>query len=73
MIFSEALKHMRKELNLSQEALAHEIMVSFATINKWENNKSKPIRIARERLLEFGKSKGVSKEIIKTFESELNR
>ena len=68
MTFAEALKNMRKELKLSQEALAHELKVSFATINKWENNKTKPIRLARERILEFGKSKGVSPEIIKAIE-----
>jgi putative transcriptional regulator len=64
MTFAEALKSMRKELNLSQEALAHELKVSFATINKWENNKTKPIRLARERILDFSKSKSISIEVI---------
>ena len=64
MTFAEALRNMRKELGLSQEALAHELRVSFATINKWENNKTKPIRLARERILEFGTAKSVSPEII---------
>ncbi len=64
MTFAEALKNMRKELNLTQEALAHELKVSFASVNKWENNKTKPIRLARERILEFSKTKAVSAEII---------
>ena len=73
MTFSEALKLIRVELNLSQESLAHELKVSFATVNKWENNKTKPLRIARERVLEFGKTKGVSAEIVATLEFELTR
>ena len=70
MTFAEALKSLRKELRLSQEALAHELKVSFATINKWENNKTKPIRLARERVLDFGKSKGMSSEIIEALKNE---
>ncbi len=64
MTFGKALKCMREELNLTQESLARELNVSFATVNKWENNKTKPLRIIRDRILEFSKEKGVSTEII---------
>lgn len=57
MTFAEALKKMRKELNITQEILARELNVSFATVNKWENNKTKPLRALRDRILEFGKIK----------------
>lgn len=33
---AEKLVRIRAELNLSQEALARELGVSFATINRWE-------------------------------------
>lgn len=70
MTFAEAIKNMRKELKLSQEALAHELKVSFATINKWENSKTKPFRLTRDRILEFAKSKGVSGKIIEVLKSD---
>ena len=70
MMFAEALKSMRKELGLSQEALAHELKVSFASINKWENNKTKPIRLARERILEVAKANSISAEIIEALKSK---
>ena len=47
--FSELVKEVRKQLNLSQERLAHKIGVSFATINRWENGKSAPSRLARNQ------------------------
>lgn len=38
----EQLLYIRAKLNLSQEALARELNVSFATINRWEKGKTKP-------------------------------
>lgn len=38
MTIAEILKSIRKELDISQEALARELNVSFATLNRWENN-----------------------------------
>jgi len=43
----EVVKEVRRQLALSQEDLAREIGVSFATVNRWENGKSKPSRLAR--------------------------
>lgn len=40
--FSEQIKTVRIKLYLTQEALAKEIGVSFATINRWENQGKKP-------------------------------
>lgn len=40
--FSEHIKKVRSQLNLSQEVLAHAIGVSFATVNRWENGKTLP-------------------------------
>ena len=44
--FSEQVKAVRTKLNLSQEELAHVIGVSFATVNRWENGKTKPSKMA---------------------------
>ncbi len=46
--FSERVKKVRSQLNLSQEDLAHAIGVSFATVNRWENGKSSPSKLARK-------------------------
>lgn len=42
----DLLKDIRKQLSLSQEGLAREIGVSFATINRWENGQAKPSKLA---------------------------
>jgi len=51
--FSESVKEVRKQLGLSQEALAHELGVSFATINRWENAKTVPFKLARAQFDAF--------------------
>lgn len=39
---SEKLLHIRAEKSMSQEKLAKELGVSFATINRWENGRTEP-------------------------------
>lgn len=55
---------MRLELRMTQEMLARELNVSFATVNKWENNKTKPLRIIRDKIVDLGKTRGVTEEIV---------
>jgi DNA-binding transcriptional regulator YiaG len=64
MKFNELLKEVRKELNISQEQFAHELNVSFTTLNRWENNRCVPSRLAKLRILDYCKSKNISKEIV---------
>ena len=47
------LKEVRKQLALSQEDLARELGVSFATVNRWENEKSKPSKLAKAQFDNF--------------------
>lgn len=42
MTFSEKMKNVRIILSISQEQLARELNVSFATINRLETNKTLP-------------------------------
>lgn len=58
------LKDARQQLGLSQEGLAHELGVRFATLNRWENARTVPFKLARtqfeafyERMKEQGKLK----------------
>ena len=41
------IKDIRDQLSLSQEDLARELGVSFATVNRWENNQAKPSKLAK--------------------------
>lgn len=47
------VKEVRRQLSLSQEGLARELGVSFATVNRWENNHVKPSKLARAQLDAF--------------------
>ena len=67
--FPQTVKSVRKQLGLSQEELAHELGVSYATINRWENAKTVPFKLARSqfeafciRMKEQGKLKLESKD-----------
>ena len=42
MTFAEKMQTVRKQLFLSQEAMAKELGVSFATVNRWEKGKCEP-------------------------------
>ncbi len=51
--FPELVKEVRRQLGISQEELAHELGVSFATINRWENGKTTPSKLVRKKLDAF--------------------
>ena len=64
IFIAEKVKLVRTELKLSQEDLARELGVSFATINRWENGSYNPSRLARKAFDDFceRKVKNISKE-----------
>lgn len=43
--YAERIKRLRGEVGLTQQALADRLGVSFATVNRWENNQTKPSRL----------------------------
>ena len=47
---AEELKKLRQQQGWSQEYLARTLGVSFATVNRWENGKTKPSRLAQEKI-----------------------
>jgi len=59
MEFSAQVQMARKQLSLSQESLARALNVSYATINRWENAKTKPNRMAQGVFYAFCESQGV--------------
>ena len=62
MSFSEKVKYVRTKLNLSQEDLARELGVSFATINRWENGSYNPSRLAKKAFDDFCKENNIVEE-----------
>lgn len=60
MNFSEVVKLARKETGMSQEDLAHALGVSFATINRWENGKTKPNKMAINVFFNYCEKIGLS-------------
>jgi DNA-binding XRE family transcriptional regulator len=40
--YAEYTKHLRYNFGLTQQALADQLGISFATINRWENNQTEP-------------------------------
>lgn len=63
MKFSEALKYIRSVQGLSQEQLARKLNVSFATINRWENEQSKPRGMAVDMVGYYCKDNGIELDI----------
>jgi DNA-binding transcriptional regulator YiaG len=57
--FASIIKQARTEANLSQEDLAHALNVSYVTINRWENGKSKPSKLAQTVFLGWAQEKGI--------------
>ena len=53
MSIGEKIKFARKKMFLSQEAMAKELGISFATLNRWENGKYEPNYAAQKAFHEF--------------------
>ncbi len=64
MTISDVLKNIRKELEISQEQLARDLNVSYTTMNRWENNRTKPSRLAKVAIRDYCVANNISKEVI---------
>ena len=51
--YPELIRYVRKNLEISQEDLARELGVSFGTVNRWENGKVQPSKLALKQLKFF--------------------
>ena len=47
------IKKIRLYLNMSQTEFAEHMNVSFATVNRWENGRAVPNKLAQMRLFEL--------------------
>lgn len=48
----------RLENKITQQALAEQLGVSFVTVNRWLNNKTRPSKIQQYQIEKFLKNKG---------------
>lgn len=51
--YAALVKEVRRQLAISQEDLARELGVSYATVNRWENGQARPSKLARVQLNAF--------------------
>ena len=68
MTFEETIKSIRKELNITKEQFARDLNVSYTTLNSWENGRNEPSRLARLRMADYCKEKGVSAATVSELE-----
>jgi transcriptional regulator with XRE-family HTH domain len=52
------VKRLRGRLRLTQEQFAHEVGVTFSTVNQWENGRRRPQPFLLKRLLEMETASG---------------
>lgn len=62
MEFKDKVKFARKKLYLSQEMMAKELGVAFATVNRWEAGHCFPNYRAQRAFAEFCRKNGVTFE-----------
>lgn len=54
-IDGKRIKAIRQALRMTQENFSHKIGVTYATVNRWENDKSEPNEMATRTLLRLEK------------------
>lgn len=57
--YGRLIKALRRERNLTQEALAHELGVTYATVNGWENGRRRPMPFLAKRLVQVAHEAGI--------------
>lgn len=68
MDFSEEIYYTRKLVNMSQEELASKLGVSFATINRWENNNFNPNPLSLKAFDSFRKREKIKLNLYSSIE-----
>jgi len=56
----DMVRAMRRSLHMTQEEFAHELGITVGTVNRWENGRFRPSKLARATLAEFAAKHGVS-------------
>lgn len=62
MDFKEKVKYVRMKLYLSQETLAEELGITFATVNRWETGKHLPTLEMQRKFYDYCKKNDIQFE-----------
>ena len=57
---SDFIRHLRRQLGMTQEEFAHSLGITVGTVNRWENGRFRPSKLARSTILEFARRHGVT-------------
>ena len=52
---SEMVRELRAKLGMTQEEFAHALGLTVGTVNRWENRRFRPSKLARATISEFVK------------------
>ena len=58
--FADLVRRLRRSRGQTQEEFARDLDVTVGTVNGWENNKHRPVRAQRRRLLEMAEQLGIA-------------
>ena len=61
---SDLVRALRRELKMTQEEFAHELGITVGTVNRWENGRFQPSKLARATLIDFAGKHGLSLEAL---------
>lgn len=59
MNFPDVVKYVREKTGMSQEDLARALNVSFASVNRWENGKTRPNKLALSVFFAYCEQQGI--------------
>ena len=61
---SELVRALRRELKMTQEEFAHELGITVGTVNRWENGRFRPSKLARATIVDFAERRGLSVDLL---------
>ena len=59
---SALVRALRRELKMTQEEFAHELGITVGTVNRWENGRFRPSKLAKATIAEFAERHGLNLE-----------
>ncbi len=60
---SDFVRRLRRQLGMTQEEFAHALGITVGTVNRWENGRFRPSKLARATIMEFASRHGVSTSV----------
>ena len=56
---SEFVRQLRRQLGMTQEEFAHALGITVGTVNRWENRRFRPSKLARAQIMDFARRHGL--------------